>query len=169
MSITMKMLSTAIVTNMPFCPPPCPIASTACVMPKPKMKRIFASKICRRELTPERIAMVRNHPAPRRIRRMTGTRGSDAAGGGNAPEAEPPGLSGMFFSFEGGRSLQAILPRKWDPRFNQQGCCAQGSKLLWPANSPAEPRLGCGVNRPWSAYRPTTGSVIPRENLTEGS
>src|SRR2546429_6963029 len=48
MSITMKMPSTATGTNMPFCPPPCPIASTNCVMPKPKMKRILAPKISRR-------------------------------------------------------------------------------------------------------------------------
>src|SRR6266567_1634216 len=64
-------------------------------MPKPKIKWIFASKICRRAFTPERTPMVRNHPAPRLIRRMTGMRGSIAAGDVGAPGVVPPGFSDM--------------------------------------------------------------------------
>src|SRR5260370_416193 len=65
-------------------------------MPRPKMKRIFASKICRTEFTPERRAMVRNHPAPRRMRRITRMLGSIAAGGAAVLTGVPPGLSDMF-------------------------------------------------------------------------
>src|SRR5260370_39783250 len=65
-------------------------------MPRPKMKRIFASKICRTEFTPERRAMVRNHPAPRRMRRITGMLGSIAAGGAAVLTGVPPGLSDML-------------------------------------------------------------------------
>src|SRR4029077_16926573 len=93
-SMRIKRPSTTMTTMVPRSIP-CAMASTTWVVPRPKMKRILASNICSRAFTPERIAMVRNHPAPRRIRRIMGMRGSIAAGGG-VLAGGPPGLSDMF-------------------------------------------------------------------------
>src|SRR6266436_6147845 len=104
--MTMKRPSTTIITSVPLCPLPRAKAPITCVMPRPKMKRIFASKICRTELTPERSAMVRNHPAPRRMRRMMGMLGSIAAGGADVLTGVPPGLSDMLAPCIAGGMLQ---------------------------------------------------------------
>src|SRR5260370_15920960 len=95
-SMTINRPWTTTITSVPLCPIPRAMASTTCVMPRPKMKRIFASKICRTEFTPERRAMVRNHPAPRRMRRIMGMRGSIEADGKDTATGVPPGLNDMF-------------------------------------------------------------------------
>src|SRR5437868_15339281 len=70
-------------------------------MPRPKMKRILASTICSTELMPDKIAIVRNHPAPRRMRKIIGTRGSCAAGCADAPGRAPLGLSDILVLLRG--------------------------------------------------------------------
>src|SRR5258708_559258 len=139
MDTTITRPSAATITNVPPCPIPCATASTTCVMPSPKMKRIFASKICRIEFTPERTAMVRNHPAPRRMRRITGMRGSIAAGGADVLTGVPPGLSDMFAPCNSVRPVVSCCP---------DGSC--GVKLPAKLSLRAESRritrlLLCGV------------------------
>src|SRR5205814_7149698 len=72
-------------------------------MPRPKMKRILASTICSTELMPDKIAIVRNHPAPRRMRKTIGTRGACAAGCADPLGGAPPGLSDIL----------VLLRREW--------------------------------------------------------
>src|SRR6267154_170901 len=102
-SMTIKSPSTTRITVVPPCPIPCATASTTCVMPSPKMKRILASKICRSEFTPERRPIVRNHPAPRRTRSIITPLGSIAPGAWDVLAGVPPGLSDMFAPGTAGR------------------------------------------------------------------
>src|SRR5213595_3719866 len=128
-------------------------------MPRPKMKRILASTICSTELMPDKIAIVRNHPAPRRMRKIIGTRGSCAAGRADAPGRAPLGLSDIL----------VLLRGKWT--FAENHLAMQGEPLahqcevLCPTSKwPLKRLVQLTRNR-----RAEYASLIPREKPAKGS